>query len=86
MKRAAIAATIVLLAAGSAPAFAAGCLKGAVVGGIAGHYAHHHAVLGAIAGCAVGHHMAVKAEQDRQRQLRMQHQQMQQAHGSQGQY
>lgn len=34
----------------------AGCLKGAVVGEVADHMAHHHAVIGAIAGCAVGHH------------------------------
>jgi outer membrane lipoprotein SlyB len=39
---------------------AAGCLKGAAVGAIAGHYAHHHAILGAIAGCAIGHHLAAK--------------------------
>ena len=40
------------------PAQAAGCLKGAAVGGVAGHYAGHHAVLGAIGGCVVGHHVA----------------------------
>jgi hypothetical protein len=46
----------------SAPqAHAAGCLKGAVAGGIAGHYA----VLGAIGGCVVGHHMASEAERKR---------------------
>jgi len=39
---------------------AAGCLKGAAVGGVAGHYAHHHAVLGAVGGCVVGRHMAKK--------------------------
>ncbi|HVB90262.1 MAG TPA: hypothetical protein VND97_08690 [Beijerinckiaceae bacterium] len=33
-----------------------GCIKGAVVGGTAGHFLHHHAVLGAIAGCAYGIH------------------------------
>ncbi len=38
---------------------AAGCLKGAVVGGVAGHLAHH-GVLGAVAGCAIGHHEASK--------------------------
>jgi hypothetical protein len=38
----------------------AGCFKGAVVGGVAGHLAHHHAVMGAIAGCAVGHHLAAE--------------------------
>jgi hypothetical protein len=49
----------------------AGCLKGAVVGGVAGHFAHHHAVMGAIAGCAVGHHMAV--EKKREERLQRQH-------------
>jgi hypothetical protein len=40
------------------PAEAKGCLKGAAIGGVAGHFAGHHGVLGAIGGCAVGHHMA----------------------------
>lgn len=48
----------------------AGCVKGAVVGAIAGHYAHHHAVLGAVAGCAVGHHLAVKAREQKATQAR----------------
>lgn len=43
---------------------ARGCLKGAAVGAVAGHFMHHHAVLGAVAGCVVGHHMAVKKEQE----------------------
>jgi hypothetical protein len=30
------------------------CIKGAIVGGVAGH----HGVLGAAAGCIVGHHEA----------------------------
>jgi len=62
-----------VLAMGSAniTAAQAGCLKGAVVGGVAGHFAHHHAVMGAIAGCAVGHHMAV--EKKREERLQMQH-------------
>ena len=38
---------------------AIGCLSGAAVGGVAGHYAGHHGILGAAAGCAVGHHAAV---------------------------
>ena len=40
-------------------AHAIGCLSGAAVGGVAGHYAGHHTILGAAAGCAVGHHAAV---------------------------
>jgi len=59
----AIALSVALLAdAGSASA--AGCLKSAVVGGVAGHYAGHHAVVGAIGGCVVGHHLAKKHAQD----------------------
>jgi hypothetical protein len=44
----------------AAPAHAAGCLKGAAVGGVAGHLAGHHGLLGATAGCAIGHHQATK--------------------------
>ncbi|MFL5257367.1 MAG: hypothetical protein ACJ8AI_31715 [Rhodopila sp.] len=56
------AALALVLAAGVAgPAQAKGCLKGAAVGGLAGHMAHH-GVLGAAGGCAVGHHMASKQE------------------------
>lgn len=39
---------------------AAGCVKGAIVGGVAGHFAHRHTMLGAGAGCVIGHHMANK--------------------------
>jgi outer membrane lipoprotein SlyB len=40
---------------------AAGCLKGAAAGGVAGHFVGNgHAALGAAGGCAVGHHMASK--------------------------
>jgi len=53
-----------MLATTAVPADA-GCLKGAAVGAVAGHYAHHHAILGAIAGCAIGHHMAVKAREQK---------------------
>jgi hypothetical protein len=44
------------------PASAAGCLKGAALGAIAGHMAHH-TFLGLFGGCAGGlivHHMYVK--------------------------
>jgi hypothetical protein len=50
---AAVAVLPILPFAGSAQAH--GCLKGAAVGGVAGHFAGHHAVLGALGGCAVGH-------------------------------
>ena len=51
------------LMAAAPAANAKGCLKGAAVGAVAGHFMHHHAVLGAVAGCVVGHHMAVNKEQ-----------------------
>jgi hypothetical protein len=44
----------------SGPAQAAGCLKGALVGGVAGHYAGNHGLLGAGAGCLIGRHYANK--------------------------
>jgi outer membrane lipoprotein SlyB len=52
------------LAAGQSQA--AGCLKGAAVGGVGGHFVGSgHAVLGAAGGCLVGRHMAnEKAKQD----------------------
>jgi len=48
------------IAISSGAADAKGCIKGALVGGAAGHYAHHHGFLGAAAGCVIGHHMANK--------------------------
>jgi hypothetical protein len=47
---------------------AKGCIKGAAVGGVAGHVAGKHGVLGAAAGCAVGHHEAAKKEKAQQQQ------------------
>ncbi len=41
-----------------AMASAAGCLKGAAAGAVAGHYMGHHAIKGALAGCVVGHYAA----------------------------
>lgn len=58
------AAFALTLAAGLAPAQAAGCLKGAAVGGAAGHLFGHHTLLGAGAGCAVGRHEANKNERE----------------------
>jgi outer membrane lipoprotein SlyB len=64
----AILASSVLIAGN--PASAAGCLKGAAVGGAAGHYAHHHGVLGAIAGCIIGRHEAAKHRREQDLQAR----------------
>ena len=51
----------------SGSALAAGCLKGAAVGGLAGHMVGH-GVVGATAGCAIGHHQASKAAKQNQAQ------------------
>jgi hypothetical protein len=56
------AAIAIALVAITAPAEAKGCIKGALVGGAAGHFAGHHGILGAAAGCAVGHHEANKPQ------------------------
>lgn len=53
-----------ILLAGSSGAQARGCIKGAAVGAVAGHVAHHHALLGAAAGCVVGHHLAKKKQRE----------------------
>ena len=59
--KALIGCAVIALALGSAvPAEAKGCLKGAVVGGVAGHYTVHHGLLGAAAGCVIGRHEANK--------------------------
>jgi hypothetical protein len=39
---------------GVAPVEAAGCIKGAIVGGLAAHLSHHNGLLGALGGCIVG--------------------------------
>jgi hypothetical protein len=64
--KAILAALIITGGAGIAqPALAKGCLKGAAIGGVAGHLAGGHGVLGAAAGCLIGRHEAKK--RDRQR-------------------
>jgi hypothetical protein len=50
------------LVAVSAPANAKGCLKGAAVGGVGGHFVGHHGLIGAAAGCAVGRYRANRAD------------------------
>ncbi len=57
----------------TAPADAAGCIKGAIAGGVAGHYAGGHGVLGAVGGCVVGRRLANnKAARDRDAQMQQQ--------------
>ena len=59
MKKIAVALSLSMMLTAGVGAANAGCLGGAAVGGVGGHFAGHHALLGAAAGCAVGHHMAV---------------------------
>ncbi len=66
------ALAVAMAGAATQPVQAKGCLKGAAVGGIAGH-AVHHGILGAGAGCIAGHHMAKR----RMQRERMQRTQMQ---------
>jgi hypothetical protein len=62
MKRLMMAAALVAMAGlvPLVPASAAGCLKGAAVGGVAGHFVGHHGLVGAGIGCLVGRHHANK--------------------------
>ena len=60
----ACACAVLVLAISGTPAFARGCLKGAFVGGVVGHYAGHHGTVGALAGCAYGHHRATVRQRE----------------------
>jgi outer membrane lipoprotein SlyB len=60
MKRLLLIVPIFTLVA-SSPLYAKGCIKGAIVGGVAGS-AVGHGKLGAAAGCVVGHHEANKPD------------------------
>lgn len=63
MKKFLLAVPVALaLAAVPLASEAKGCLKGAVVGGVAGHFVKNHGVIGAAAGCAIGTHEANKKE------------------------
>jgi hypothetical protein len=55
---------VLTIAIGTTAAEAKGCLKGAAVGGVAGHFAGKHAVAGAAIGCVIGHHEANKNQND----------------------
>ncbi len=65
---AAASLALIFSVGGTVPVHAKGCLKGAAVGGVAGHFAGHHGFLGAAAGCAIGHHEATKRERAQQAQ------------------
>lgn len=59
MKRIAMFSIAALFAAAplaATPARAAGCIRGAIAGGVVVHFAGHHGLVGAGVGCAIGHH------------------------------
>ena len=54
-----------IIATGTAEA--KGCIKGAIIGGIAGHYLAERGVVGAVAGCLTGRALANRrARRDRE--------------------
>lgn len=70
MKKIMLAAAAVLAVSGialSQPANAAGCLRGAAVGGVAGHFMGHHGLIGAGVGCLWGRHEANKRGREEMR-------------------
>ncbi|WP_264048765.1 hypothetical protein [Methylobacterium flocculans] len=59
MRIIATASALALLTFGSVGAAEAkGCIKGAIIGGIAGHYLAERGVVGAVAGCLGGRYLA----------------------------
>ena len=70
MLPAAFAIAMTGMALSPTPSLARGCIKGALIGGVAGHFAGHHGVLGAGAGCVIGHHEANRHARERERAYR----------------
>jgi hypothetical protein len=59
MKKLLLVPAVLALVAGAAPqAEARGCIKGAIVGGVAGHYIAGRGGMGALAGCLGGRALA----------------------------
>jgi hypothetical protein len=57
IRRAVLATAIIVSLGGGTPLLAKGCIRGAIVGGVAGHYVGRgHALAGAAAGCFIAHH------------------------------
>ena len=54
--QASVIALVTLMGMGAAEA--KGCIKGAIIGGIAGHYLAERGVVGAVAGCLGGRYLA----------------------------
>jgi hypothetical protein len=63
---AAVAPVALLALAMPHSAQAAGCIRGAIVGGAVGHFAGHHGLIGAGVGCAYEHHETTKRMREEQ--------------------
>ncbi|KMO37977.1 hypothetical protein VQ02_12405 [Methylobacterium variabile] len=59
--KASVVAIVTLMGIGAAEA--KGCIKGAIIGGIAGHYLAERGVVGAVAGCLAGRALAKRRAQ-----------------------
>ncbi|AWN49033.1 hypothetical protein DK419_23945 [Methylobacterium terrae] len=59
--KAAVVAVVTLMGVGAAEA--KGCIKGAIIGGVAGHYLAERGVVGAVAGCLAGRALAKRRAQ-----------------------
>lgn len=59
--RVSVLAIVTLMGVGAAEA--KGCIKGAIIGGIAGHYLAERGVVGAVAGCLGGRYLANRRAQ-----------------------
>jgi uncharacterized membrane protein len=77
MKSKAIALSLALTLVTSSGLANAGCLKGAVIGGVGGHVAGRHGLAGAAVGCVVGHHLSKKKQREQEAAQRQQQQQAQ---------
>ena len=66
MKIATIMIAATLLIAGAGQAEARGCINGAVIGGVAGHYLADRGIVGAVAGCLGGRYLANRAARRRE--------------------
>ncbi|RVU17218.1 hypothetical protein [Methylobacterium oryzihabitans] len=62
--KAAVVTAVTLLGVGAAEA--KGCIKGAIIGGVAGHYLADRGVIGAVAGCLGGRYIANRRAKQRE--------------------
>ncbi len=62
------AALAIVTLMGTGAAEAKGCIKGAIIGGLAGHYLAERGVVGAVAGCLGGRYLANRQAR-RQREI-----------------